>query len=98
MNISASGVLVECASRVRLGTLLTVVFDGTFSPSTVEGRIARSSVATVDKKGVLRYHVGIAFTNQISLTEPPTTASAQPETDSQPHVAVPVTAVVANRW
>jgi hypothetical protein len=67
LNISASGVLVECVTRLRLGTAVTVVFDGTFTPPIVEGRVARSSVATVSKNGVLRYHVGIAFQKPIPL-------------------------------
>ena len=98
LNISAGGVLVECTSRFRLGTVVTVVFDGTFSPSSVEGRIARSSVATVDKKGVLTYYVGIAFANPIALMEAPATANQQLETPPQPGVATPVQAVLANRW
>jgi hypothetical protein len=67
LNISASGVLVECVTRLRLGTAVTVVFDGAFTPPIVEGRVARSSVATVSKNGVLRYHVGIAFQKPIPL-------------------------------
>jgi hypothetical protein len=96
LNISASGVLVECASRLRLGTVLTIVFDGTFSPSSVEGRVARSSVATVDKKGVLRYHVGVAFLKRISLelSTPAERSAAPPPPDAPP----PSPAVVVNRW
>lgn len=98
LNISASGVLVECTSRFRLGTAVTVVFDGTFSSSSVEGRVARSSVATMDKNGVLRYHIGIAFNSRIALEEPPATANRQPETVPQPQVATLVPAVIGNRW
>ena len=67
VNISATGVLVECATRLRLGISVTVVFDGAFSPATVEGRVVRSTVTTVNQNGVLRYHVGIAFGNPIPL-------------------------------
>jgi hypothetical protein len=100
VNISASGVLVECVNRLRLGTSVTVVFDGTFSPTMAEGRVARSTVATVGKNGVLRYHVGIAFQNPIPLhvavTAPPPAAKveAAPPSPSVPLVASgPV-----NRW
>jgi len=80
MNISASGILVECVSRLRLGTAVTTVFDGTFSPSTIEGRVARSSVANVSKKGVLQYHIGIAFNKPIVLQAAPVAAAIpQPE-------------------
>jgi len=85
MNISASGILVECVSRLRLGTAVTTVFDGTFSPSTIEGRVARSSVANVSKKGVLQYHIGIAFNKPIVLeTAPVAAATRQPEAPAAP--------------
>ena len=98
VNISASGVLVECSSRLQQGTSVTVVFDGTFSPSSIEGRIAHCSVATIGRKGVLRYHVGIAFKNPIALEGAPATASPQPETAPQPQSARPVRAILSNRW
>ena len=85
MNISASGILVECVSRLRLGTAVTTVFDGTFSPATIEGRVARSSVANVSKKGVLQYHIGIAFNKPIVLeTSPVAAAIRQPEAPAAP--------------
>lgn len=96
LNISASGVLVECANRLRLGTLLTIVFEGTFSPSSVEGRVARSSVATVDKKGVLRYHVGVAFIKRITLDV--TAAADRSQTPPPSDAAQPAPPVVVNRW
>jgi PilZ domain len=100
VNISASGVLVECVTRLRLGTSVTVVFDGTFSPATAEGRVARSTVATVSKNGVLRYHVGIAFRNPIPLdvvvTAPPPVAKVEA---APPSPSVPlVESGPINRW
>lgn len=98
VNISTSGVLVECSSRLQPGTSVTVVFDGTFSASPIEGRVARCSVATIGRKGVLRYHVGIAFKNPITL-DAPATANIQPETAPQPPPSArPVRAVLGNRW
>ena len=97
LNISTTGVLVECTSRLRLGTAVTTVFEGTFSPSAVEGHVARSSVATVSKNGVLRYHIGIAFNNPIALEHLPAPAEHQPEAMSQGS-ATPVPAAVRNRW
>jgi PilZ domain-containing protein len=89
MNISASGILVECTSRLRLGTAVTTVFDGTFSPATIEGRVARSSVANVSKKGVLQYHIGIAFNKPIALEAAPVEAAVQqPETPAAPPAQV----------
>ena len=85
LNISASGILVECTSRLRLGTAVTTVFDGTFSPSTIEGRVARSSVANVSKKGVLQYHIGIAFNKPFVFEAAPVAAAVrQPETAAAP--------------
>ena len=105
MNISASGILVECTSRLRLGTAVTTVFDGTFSPATIEGRVARSSVANVSKKGVLQYHIGIAFNKPIVLQAAPVAAairqpeapaaSAAPETPGAPALATPGTTAQA---
>jgi hypothetical protein len=98
MNISASGILVECVSRLRLGTAVTTVFDGTFSPATIEGRVARSSVANVSKKGVLQYHIGIAFNKPIVLEAAPVAAAirqpeapAAPETPGAPGAPAPGT-------
>jgi hypothetical protein len=114
MNISASGILVECVSRLRLGTAVTAVFDGTFSPATIEGRVARSSVANVSKKGVLQYHIGIAFNKPIVFEAAPVAAAIrQPEapaaletpaalgtpvTATQAPEAAPVLPVLTNRW
>jgi hypothetical protein len=105
MNISASGILVECVSRLRLGTAVTTVFDGTFSPATIEGRVARSSVANVSKKGVLQYHIGIAFNKPIVLEAAPVAAairqpeapaaSAAPETPGAPALGTPGTTAQA---
>jgi hypothetical protein len=114
LNISASGVLVECTGRIRLGTTVTTIFDGTFSPSSVEGRVARSSVATVSAKGVLLYHVGIAFVIPIAFELAPAEVIAAPEPPPQPILATqatpttppttttpatsPAPPVLTNRW
>ena len=110
LNISASGALVECTSRIRLGTAVTTVFEGTFSPSTIEGRVARSTVANVSKKGVLQYHIGIAFNNRIAVGDPivvppapvveaaPAAPNPQPEAPPQAASAVPAPPIVVNRW
>ena len=45
VNISTSGILVECASRIKPGTAVIIVFEGTFSPAQIDARVARSSVA-----------------------------------------------------
>ncbi|HVH25512.1 MAG TPA: PilZ domain-containing protein [Vicinamibacterales bacterium] len=100
VNISASGVLVECVTRLRLGTAVTVIFDGTFSPATAEGRVARSTVATVSKNGVLRYHVGIAFQNAIPLIVTAVAPSKPAAVEAAPvsPAAAPVATGPINRW
>ena len=89
LNISASGILVECTGRLRLGMAVTTIFEGGFSPSTIEGRVARSSVANVSKKGVLQYHIGIAFNSPIALEQAPAAASRQPDATVSAPTATP---------
>jgi PilZ domain-containing protein len=96
LNISASGVLVECARGLRLGTAVTVVFDGTFPTPLVEGRVARSTVATMATNGSLRYHVGITFQTRIAL-ELPAAAIAEPESAPADQAPAGGPALV-NRW
>lgn len=67
VNISTSGVLVECSTKPRPGSSVTVHFIGTFTPASIRGRVARTIVASLGKDGVLRYMVGIAFENPIDL-------------------------------
>ncbi len=67
VNISESGVLAECSERLKPGTAVTVVFEGTFAQRTAEGRVARSAVSSLGDDGRLRYHVGISFAKRIHL-------------------------------
>jgi len=113
LNISTSGVLLECTGRIPLGTAVTVFFDGTFSPSSASGRVARSAVASMSKKGVLLYHIGIAFNDPIALEDeaaPPVEDVAEPEPadpqqlaaslpeDTPTPVVVTTPVVNWNRW
>src|SRR5437773_7005996 len=79
VNISVSGVLVECESRSIPGSAVVVHFEGTFSPSSVRGRVARTLVASLATSGGLRYVVGIAFDEAISLDQSPVSQPATPE-------------------
>jgi hypothetical protein len=101
INISVSGVLAECGERLKPGSAVTVVFEGTFVPRTIEGRVARNSVSAMGKDGRLRYHVGISFTAPIDLG-PDDTAPAKSD-DSAPAKSehggpVLVPPAVRNRW
>jgi PilZ domain len=93
VNISESGVLTECGERLKPGSAVTVVFEGTFTPRSVEGRVARNTVSSMGKDGRLRYHVGIAFTKTISLG-PDESAPGNPE----PEGPVLVQPTARNRW
>ena len=99
LNISASGVLVECDRGLRLGTAVTVVFDGTFSTPMIEGLVARSTVSTVAGNGSLRYQVGISFQTRIALdvVDP----FREPEPELPPAAASPAAIArpaAVNRW
>jgi len=87
VNISTTGLLAECAVRLKTGSTVTVQFEGTFTPSTVQGRVARCSVARVSETGTLMYHVGLSFSNAIALPaelERSAAAEAPPEAAAAP--------------
>jgi len=94
VNISESGVLAECGERLKPGSAVTVVFEGTFTPRSVEGRVARNTVSSMGKDGRLRYHVGIAFTKHIGLGPDESAPPAKPQADGPVLVQPPA----RNRW
>jgi len=96
VNISTSGVLVECTSRPRPGSAVTVHFLGSFTPATVRGRVARTMVASLGKDGVLHYMVGIAFDNPIDFEEPLATSPEAPQPADVP--APKAVSRLQNRW
>jgi hypothetical protein len=69
VNISPSGLLGECSERLKPGKAVTVAFEGSFEPRTVEARVARCAVSSMGKDGRLRYHVGISFGKPIRLDD-----------------------------
>lgn len=95
VNISTSGLLVECTSKPRPGSAVTVNFAGGFTPASVKGRVARTIVASLGKDGVLHYMVGVAFDQPIELDE----QVVDPEADPPPAEAAPkVMSRLQNRW
>jgi hypothetical protein len=95
VNISTSGVLVECASKPRPGSAVTVNFTGGFTPASVRGRVARTIVASLGKDGVLHYMIGIAFDEPIELDDQVDEPAAAPApADGAPRVA----SRLQNRW
>jgi hypothetical protein len=102
INISTTGVLVECATRLQPGSSVTVIFEGGFSPSAIDSRVARSAVVAVNKGGGMRYQIGLAFKQPIQLEELPSTPSEtvpvmieEPLSEPAAIVAPPV---LRNRW
>jgi 2-oxoglutarate dehydrogenase E2 component (dihydrolipoamide succinyltransferase) len=103
IDISETGLLAECSERLKPGSAVTAVFEGTMVPNSAEGRVARSTVWSVGRDGRLRYHVGIAFTKPFPLGEAPetatqTAAAAAPATEApaaQNAVAAPSSAPAA---
>lgn len=94
VNISPTGVLVRCATRLLPGTPVVVIFDGTFLPASIAGRVARCLVADICGPSGLSYHIGIAFNKEIFLEEPPT-AIHRPAATSQKAAA---SQGLVNRW
>jgi hypothetical protein len=99
VNISTTGMLVECATRRPPGSSCTVVIEGGFTPASIECRVARSAVVAVRKDGSIRYHIGFCFKQPIALEELP----APPEPVVEAPIAEPTKPVQApstlrNRW
>jgi len=101
VNLSSTGVLVECASRVAVGTALTVGFVGSFTPASVVSRVARCEVSGIAGDGSLRFHLGIAFDSRLALDDDDTAAARAPELVAS---ALPVAGpsprpvLLRNRW
>jgi hypothetical protein len=97
VNISATGVLVRCMTRLRPDTAVNVLFEGGFSPASVPARIVRSVVAQIDSSGKLWFDLGIAFRKAIAFDDVPAPIEAPgpaPALRDMPVAPVPV----VNRW
>jgi hypothetical protein len=84
VNISVTGILAECTVRLKVGSAVTVLFEGGFNPISAAGRVARCEVSAMGRDGVLRYHVGIAFNAPIESKDVPPPAAAIAQTVSPP--------------
>jgi hypothetical protein len=77
VDISTSGLLAEWGVPLKIGQAVTVNFEGTFAPQSVEAQVVRSSVASMTSGGI-RYHVGLSFTAPIAFEDkPPPEAGSQ---------------------
>ena len=61
--------LVDTADRPPMGTMLTVVFEGTFYPPSMECRVVRCEVAGIAPDGSLHYHLALGFSTRIALAQ-----------------------------
>lgn len=95
INLSKTGVLARCDIRLTPGTPVTVTFEGTFSPSSIQARVVRSHVAEIGAGGRLSFEIAMAFLRPIALdgeapAEPPARPAAPP--------ARPAARRLQNRW
>ena len=100
VDISENGLLAEWGHALKIGQAVTVDFEGTFSPQSLEAQVVRSAIASMTSSGV-RYHVGLAFTAPIAFEDkppPPPETSAENDT-VQAAVADPLQPDdIENRW
>jgi hypothetical protein len=96
LNISYSGLLARCASRVAPGMAVKITFEGGFTPSTIDGRVARCEVAGIARNGAIQYNIGVAFNQTITLPEDEETAPVDAPAAVAP--ASPTQTALRNRW
>jgi PilZ domain len=96
VNISTSGVLVRCTTKLPTGTPVTVTFEGSFQGGSIKGRVARCFVADIGRPVGLSYHIGIAFNESILFgiagehAEPPPVTPEPAAAEAKP--------ALVNRW
>jgi hypothetical protein len=101
VNISWSGALVVCETRLKPGNDVTIHFAGTFQPAQVPSRVARVNVSGIEPTGALTYQVGLAFATPITLPDPPADgrATAPIVWPAAPAAqSAPSQSVLRNRW
>ncbi len=85
VNLSDTGVLVECASRAVAGSPMTVQFEGRFTPASIDSHVVRCEVSGIAADGSLRFHIGLAFNMRIALPiEAEETVDGTPAAGSAP--------------
>jgi hypothetical protein len=95
IDISERGLLAEWGLAIKIGQAVTVDFEGTFSPQSLEAQVVRTAVASMTSVGV-RYHVGLAFTAPVAFKDQP---PPPPElTAANDAVQAAVADDIENRW
>jgi hypothetical protein len=67
VNLSETGVLVECETRLLPGVTTTVEFAGTFTPASIQCRVIRCEIIGIAANGSMGYRIGLAFSTRIAL-------------------------------
>lgn len=94
VNISASGILVESATRYAPGVTLTVHFDGSFPTRQIRGRVVRCQVSAITGQGALQYQSGLVFEKRLDLgiaAPEPAAAAPAPQTPAADPGSTPPT-------
>jgi len=97
VDISETGLLAECAERLKPGTSVTILFEGTFEVRSVAARVARSFVSSMGADCRLRYQVGVAFNEPIAIDDGITPVEPETMTTNTTTIAV-APRLVRNRW
>lgn len=101
LNLSGTGILVECGSRLVPGSSLTVHFEGTFTPASIESRVIRCEVTGIAPDGTLRFNLGLAFSPRLALALDEEDEFEEPAPPPSPRPAAapaPGGPVLRNRW
>ena len=61
INVSSTGVLVQCRARLLPGNETVLQFVGSGNRFRVKGQVVRCEVAHVRAEGTLQYEVAVAF-------------------------------------
>jgi hypothetical protein len=94
VNISSTGALVRCSTRLLPGTAVTVLFEGGFSPESIKSKVVRCFVADICRPAGLSYHIGLHFNSPIQLEEHP----VETRQAEAPVPSPPVAPILENRW
>lgn len=96
-NISKRGILVRSDTRLSPETVITVIFEGSFSASPVSAQVVRSHVAEIDSTGKLWFEIAILFERPITLDGHVLPENAVPAPSASEPAGLPGPQL-SNRW
>ena len=83
--------MARSANRVAPEVVVNVVFEGTFTPASIQGRVSRCEVAAIGENGAIHYNVGITFDQPITFPDDDDLAEATAEVQEE-------SLTLRNRW